>query len=117
MKVKEFENVQDKMGLKGCKWSSLKAPGTETHQNHLYWKLEDFPFPIISLWGNKNWLPSMKVKKLEKFQNKSGLKDCKWSSLNAPGTGNPLSHSVLELEEYLFLHYWPSGVIRIGLPV
>ena len=30
MKVRKFENVQNKMGLKGCKWSSLKAPGTET---------------------------------------------------------------------------------------
>ena len=34
----------------------------------------------------------MKVKKFEKFQNKIGLKCCKWSSLNAPGTETPLSH-------------------------
>ena len=27
---------------------------------------------------------------------------CKWSSLNAPGTGNPLSHSVLGLDEFPF---------------
>ena len=33
---------------------------------------KNFPFPIISLWGNKNWLPSMKVKKLKIVQNKSG---------------------------------------------
>ena len=26
----------------------------------------------------------MKVKKLDKFQDKMGLKGCKWSSLNAP---------------------------------
>ena len=44
MKVKKFENVESETGLKGCKWSSLKAPGTETHQNNLYWKLEEFPF-------------------------------------------------------------------------
>ena len=30
MKVKKLENVQNKMGLKGCHWSSLSAPGTET---------------------------------------------------------------------------------------
>ena len=29
----------------------------------------------------------------------------------------PLSHPLLELEEFPFFHYWPSGVIRIGLPV
>ena len=37
------------------------------------------------------WLPSMKVKKFKKFQNKSGLKGCKWSNLNAPGTEPPQS--------------------------
>ena len=34
-------------------------------------------FPLLSLWGNKNWPPSMKVKKMENFQNKRGLKGCK----------------------------------------
>ena len=29
------------------------------------------------LWGNKNGLPSMKVKDLEKFQNKTSFKGCK----------------------------------------
>ena len=47
MKVRKFEIVQNKMGLKGCTWSSLNAPGTETHQNHLYWKLEEFPFHLF----------------------------------------------------------------------
>ena len=49
-------------------------------------------FSILALWGNKNGLPSMKVKELENLQNKSGFKGCKWSSLNAPGTETPLSH-------------------------
>ena len=52
----------------------------------------------LALWGNKNWLPSMKVKKLEKFQYKMGLKGCKWSSLIAPGTEIPLCHP-----------YWKMG--------
>ena len=65
------------------------------------WK--NFPFPLLALWGNKNWPPSMKVKRMEIFQNKRGLKGCKWSSLNAPGTENPLSHSILELGEFPFL--------------
>ena len=67
------------MGLKGCKWSSLNAPGTETPQSHPY------------CW-----------KKLEKFQNKMGLKGCKWSSLEAPGTETPQSHPYLKLQEFPF---------------
>ena len=45
------------------------------------------------------------------------LKGFKWSSLNAPGTHQtPLSHPILELEEYTpFSHYYrSSGVIRNG---
>ena len=53
------------------------------------------PFPLLALWGNKNWPPSMKLKKLEIFWNKMGSMGCKWSNLNAPGTettlNNPLS--------------------------
>ena len=70
---------------------------------------ENSPFSILALWGNKNGLPSMKVKDLENFQNKNGLMGCKWPSLNAPGTGNPLSHSVLGLEELPFPIIGPLG--------
>ena len=35
------------MGLKGYKWSSLNAPGTETPQSHSYWELGEFPFSIF----------------------------------------------------------------------
>ena len=37
--------------LKGCKWSSLSAPGTETPLSHSILRLDDFPFPIISPLG------------------------------------------------------------------
>ena len=70
-----------------------------------FWSLQNGTFPLLALWGNKNWLPSMKVKKLEKFQNKMGLKGCKWSSLNAPGTQTPLSHLYWKLQEFPFYHY------------
>ena len=40
----------------------------------------------------------MKVKELENSQNKSGLKDCKWSSLNASGTETPQSYPYWERE-------------------
>ena len=62
-------------------------------------------FPLLALWGNKNGLPSMKVKKLKIFQNKMGLKGCKWSSLNAPGTETPLPHPYWKLQEFPFSHY------------
>ena len=62
--------------------------------------LEVFPFLHSSVvWGNKKWLPSIKVKKLENFKTKLASLGCKWSSLNAPGTENPLSHLVLKLED------------------
>ena len=48
----------------------------------------------------------MKVKKLEIFQNKIGLKGCKWSSLKATGTETPLPHPFLR--ESLVLRARPS---------
>ena len=65
--------------------------------------------PLLALWGNKNWLPSMKWKKLKIFQNKMGLKGCKWSSLKAPGTETPLHHPILRLEDFPFLQISPLG--------
>merc|ERR1711884_767964 len=79
-------------------------------------KREIHPTPIIGLWGSKNGLPNMKVKKLEKFQNKMGLRGCKWSSLNAPGTQSPQSHPYWEKGNSSNSHNWPSGVIRMGSP-
>ena len=54
----------------------------------------------------------MKVKKLQNLGNKSGLKGCKYSNLNAPGTQS------LRLGELpcLIVSHPPTGVIRIGLP-
>ena len=45
----------------------------------------------------------MKVEKLEKFDNKMGLKGFKWSSLNAPSTQSCHSHSILD-----FLAFWSN---------
>ena len=45
----------------------------------------------------------------ENFQNKRGLKGCKWSSLNAQGIENPLSHPLLGLEEFPFSIIDPLG--------
>ena len=71
-------------------------------------KVAEFSFSLAD-WGNKNWPPSMKVEKLENFQDKSGSKGCKWSSLNGPGTETPLHHPILKLEEFPFLIIGPLG--------
>ena len=47
----------------------------------------------------------MKVKELEKFQNKMGLKGCNGSILNAPGTETPQFHPNWKLQEFPFSHY------------
>ena len=47
-------------------------------------------FPLLALWGNMNWPPSMNVKKLENFEIKIGYAGCKGSSLKAPGIESPL---------------------------
>ena len=74
------------------------------------------PLSIIGPLGNKNWPPSLKVKKLKIFQHKMGSMSCIWFILNAPGTETPLSHPIFKLGESLFplLALW---VIRIVLSV
>ena len=74
-----------------------------------FWGWKNSLFPLLALWGNKNWPPSMKVKKLKTFLSKGGLMGCKWSSLNTPGTGNPLSHQPFELGEFPFPIIGPLG--------
>ena len=51
MKVKKLENLYNKMGLMGCKWPSLNAPGTEKVHSQSILELGDSPFPIISPLG------------------------------------------------------------------
>ena len=67
MKVQKLNIYKNKSDSTGCKWPSLNAPGTEAPLSHPILKLGEFPFPLLALWGNKNWPPSMKVKKLEIF--------------------------------------------------
>ena len=103
MKVENLEKNSEQNGLKGLQVVQFECP---RHWNPSVSSiLGDGKFsqlPLLALWGNKNWLQSMKVKELEIFQSKIGLKGCKWSSLNAKGTGNPLSHPVLELRNCPF---------------
>ena len=100
----------------GTKWAQWAANGPVWMPQALktpcliqFWSWMNPPFPLLALWGNKNWPPSMKVKKMEIFQNKRGLKGCKWPSLNAPGTEHPLPHPLLGLEEFPFPIIGPLG--------
>ena len=56
---------------------------------------------------------------MENSKNKIGLKGCKWSNLNGPGTENPLSHPYLKLVEFYFLiiGYLRLLTMRTGLTV
>ena len=51
----------------------------------------------------------MKVKKLENFQNKLGLKGYKWASLNTPGTETPVSYLFLGGSLILLFPIYPHG--------
>ena len=64
---------------------------------------------LLALWGNKNGLPQYEGKKAAKFQNKISSAGCKWSSLNAPSTLNPLSHPIWKLEDCSFFIIGPLG--------
>ena len=51
MKLREMENYQNEMGLKGCTRSSCIAPGTESPLSHSFLEFEGFSFPTISPMG------------------------------------------------------------------
>ena len=108
-KWKNWKFIRTKSAQQAANGPDWMPQALKTHRVILFWGCENSPFPLLALWGNKNWPPSMKVKKMKNFQNKRGLKGCRWSSLNAPGTENPLSHPLLELEEFPFPIIGPLG--------
>ena len=80
MNVKKLQKLEKKVNFKGSKWSNWKVQGNNTLCIIQFWGWKN--------WGNKNWAsypPSMKVMKLENFQNKRGLMECKGSNLNVSG--------------------------------
>ena len=82
----------------------------------IFWLLHPFPpFSVLSGVIRKG-SPSIKVWVVKYFCPNFSWRGSKWSRIDAPGTQNPQSHSVLKLAECPFSLYWPSGVIRIGLP-
>ena len=117
MKVKSLKIIRTKGAEQAANGPVWMLQALKTLCLIRFWGCENSLFPLLALWGNKNWPPSMKVKKLEIFGNKSGLRGCKWSRLKGPGTETPLSHPILKLGELPFPNIGPSGVIRIGLPL
>ena len=79
---KIWATILAQLVAKGPTWMP-QAPNVPIHSGG-----ENFPFPFsaLPLWGNKNWPPSMKVKKLKNLSNKIGSIGCKWSNLNTPGS-------------------------------
>ena len=51
IKMRDLENCQSKMGLKGCKWSSLNSQGTPIPLSHPFLELGELPLLIISPLG------------------------------------------------------------------
>ena len=45
----------------------------------------------------------------KKFWHKRSLMGCIWSSMNVPGTGSPLVHPILKLDDLPFLIIGPLG--------
>ena len=111
MKVKEMENFLNKRARRDAN-SLIWMPQAEAMKTPClfhFWGWANSLFPLFALWGNKNWPPCMNVKKMEIFWNKRGYKGCKWSDLNTPGTENPLSHPLLELDKFSFPIIGPHG--------
>ena len=108
-KWKSWKFIRTKGTVQAANGSVWMPQAPKTPCLILFWGCEISLFPLLDLWGNKNGLPNMKMEMLENYQNKRGWTGCKWSSLIAPGTENPLSHSFLWLWEYPFPIIGPLG--------
>ena len=104
------------MGSMSCIWSDLNAPGTKTPLSHSILKLGEFPFPLLALWVIRIALPIWKWKSWKS----SSTKWAQWAAYGLfwmPQALKPLCHIQFLSWVNPSFHYWPSGVIRIVLPV
>ena len=80
---------------------------------------EEFPFPIfspcsfLSLQYKEMVYYGRLGKKLEILRNKISLTDCKWFSLNAPGSVTPKSHPLLKSSLFLPSAPVPSSLCSV----
>ena len=54
-----------------------------------FWGWMNSLFSLLALWGNKNWPPSMKVKKVGKFPEQKGFKGMHIVQLECPRHRKP----------------------------
>ena len=103
----------DKISLTGCKWPNLNAPGSGTSVSHSLLKSSLFPFSalpflsFLSLQNEELGYYGRLGKKVEILRENISFAGCKWSNLNAPGSGTPVSHSLLKIS--LSLQYKELG--------
>ena len=72
-----------KVALKGERCKGLEMVQSE---GPWHWKYSDSSsFPILALWGNKNWPPSMKVKKIKKKSESERCKGLQMVQFEGPG--------------------------------
>ena len=76
---------------------------------------ENFPLSVLAFWGNKNWPPSIKVKKLENLWNKISSTCSKWSVLNSPDNQTSVDHLLGLLYELPNLSYPNCISLRVAL--
>ena len=104
IKVKQIEIFLNKMSLKGCKRSSLNAPGTLTPLSHSLLGFGDFPFSALAIWGNKNWPPSLKVKQMG-LNGPNGPKGMQILQFKYPRHPNPPVSFFYGVGRFTLSHY------------
>ena len=74
-------------------------------------------FPLLALWGNKNWPPQYEGEKVWIISEQKGFKRMQMVQYECPKHWKSSVSFTFEVGRLSFTHYWPSGVIKIGLPV
>ena len=82
-----------------------------------FWSWKNSLFPLLALWGNKNWPPQYEGEKDGIIWECERCKGLQMVQFECPRHPNPSVSSNFEVGWIPFSHYWPSGEIRIGLPV
>ena len=79
-----------------------------------FWCLQNGPFPLLALWGNKKW-PQYENEKFGKVSEQMGLKGMQMVQIECPRQcWSPSISSSFEVCKMAPFHYWLFGVIRNG---
>ena len=74
-----------------------------------FWELQDLPFPILALWGNKNWPPQYKGEKVGKFERQEWLSRLQMVQFECPRHWNPSVLTILGVARSPLSHIGPLG--------